>query len=74
MDIKPLSSLKDIQKNYKKLAKNLHSDKGGNEEKMKEINEAYKILKEYIENYKFTFNEEEITKQYPGEFIKKFRV
>ncbi len=41
---------------------------------MKQLNEAYKILKEYIENYKFVFNEEEITKQYPGEFIKKFRV
>ncbi len=69
-----MSSFKDIQKSYKKLAKNHHSDIGGNEENMKELNEAYKILKEYIENYKFMFNEEEITKQCPDEFIKKFRV
>ena len=41
---------------------------------MQEINWAYKVLKTYIENYKFLFNEEEITKQFPGEFIKKFRV
>ena len=41
---------------------------------MKKINEAYKILKEYVENYKFMFNEEEVTKQRPDEFIKKFRV
>ena len=41
---------------------------------MKKINEAYKILKEYVENYKFMFNEEEVTKQCPDEFIKKFRV
>lgn len=41
---------------------------------MKDINEAYNVLKKYIENYKFTFSEEEITKQCPDEFIKKFRV
>jgi len=41
---------------------------------MKELNRAYEILKNYIENYKFTFNDEEIQRQYPEEFIKKFRV
>ena len=41
---------------------------------MKELNEAYQTLKEYIENYKFLFSEEEIRRQYPDEYIKKFRV
>ncbi|GAX88134.1 conserved hypothetical protein [Lebetimonas natsushimae] len=66
--------MKDIEKRYKSLAKRFHTDVGGNEEKMKEINTAYKILKEYITNYKFTFNEDEIKKQYPEEFLKNFKV
>ena len=41
---------------------------------MQEINWAYTILKHYIENYKFMFTEEEIIKQIPGEYIKKFKV
>ena len=73
MQIKPLSSLKDVNKNYKRLAKIIHQNKLG-EERMKELNRAYEILKNYIENYKFTFNDEEIQRQYPEEFIKKFRV
>jgi len=66
--------LKDIQKKYKSFSKRYHSDLRGDKDKMQEINWAYKVLKTYIENYKFLFNEEEITKQFPGEFIKKFRV
>jgi DnaJ-class molecular chaperone len=69
-----LSSVKDIEKKYKLLAKKFHSDVGGDEEKMKEINKAYKILKDYVNNYKFTFSEEEIKKQYPEEFHKNFKV
>jgi len=68
-----LSSLKDINKNYKRLAKIIHKENLG-EERMKELNKAYEILKKYIENYKFTFSDEEIQRQYPEEFIKKFRV
>jgi len=69
-----LSTIKDIEKNYKKLAKKFHSDIGGDEEEMKKINKAYKILKDYINNFKFTFSEDEIKKQYPKEFHKKFKV
>jgi hypothetical protein len=41
---------------------------------MKEVNKAYNILKDYIMNFKFSFSEDEIKKQYPNEFIKNFRV
>jgi len=41
---------------------------------MKEINEAYRILKNYIKNFRFTFSEDEIKKQYPEEFSKNFKV
>jgi len=72
--VPPLSTLQDINKKYKKLARKYHSDTGGNDEKMARINWAYEILKEYINNFKFTFSEEEILRQYPEEFLKKFKV
>ena len=74
MDIKPLSSLNDIKNKYRKLSKKYHTDLNGDNEKMQEINWAYKVLKKYIENYKFLFTEEEIIKQFPYEYIKKFKV
>jgi DnaJ-class molecular chaperone len=66
--------MNDIKKRYKNLSKKLHTDKGGDEEEMKKLNWAYKVLKEYIDNFRFSFSDEEILKQYPQEFIKKFKV
>lgn len=69
-----MSSLNDIKQKYKKLSKKYHTDINGDNKKMQEINWAYGVLKKYIENYKFLFNEDEIIKQIPSEYIKKFRV
>jgi len=76
LNIAPLSSLEDINKKYKKLVKQLHPDVNKNDEndKIVEINKAYEILRDYIRNYKFTFSEDEILRQYPSEFLKKFKV
>ena len=41
---------------------------------MQKLNEAYEIIKNYIQNYKFSFSEDEIARQFPEDFIKKFRV
>lgn len=38
------SSKENIKKAYRKLAHKYHPDKGGDEAKMKELNEAYAIL------------------------------
>ncbi|WP_457562630.1 J domain-containing protein [Caminibacter pacificus] len=74
MEIPPLSTMKDINRKYKNLAKKFHTDVGGDSEKIKEINMAYEILKDYIMNFRFTFSEDEILRQYPDEFLKKFKV
>ena len=74
LDIPPLSSIKDIKRQYKKLSKKYHPDIADEREKMEKLNESYKILLDYCENYKFLFDETEIKKQYPDIFYKnKFR-
>jgi len=60
-----LVSFKDIKNRYHSLAKRYHPDITGEDEKIEKINKAYKILKEYAENYKFSFTNEEILKQFP---------
>ena len=74
LGLPPLVSLKDIKQRYYLLAKKYHPDIGGDEEKMEKINRAYKLLKEYIENYKFSFSEDEILKQFPTQnYANRFR-
>jgi DnaJ-class molecular chaperone len=58
-------SYKDIKHRYKEISKRVHPDCGGSSEEMAKVNEAYAILKAYIENFKFSFSEEEILKQFP---------
>ena len=74
MGLPAMVSLKEIKKRYMELSKRHHPDRGGESEEMAQINEAYRILKNYIENYRFSFSEEEILKQFPHiEYFKKFR-
>ena len=40
------ASRSDIDRHYKRLAAHLHPDRGGSEEEMKSLNEAYGILKD----------------------------
>ncbi|MRI58225.1 MAG: molecular chaperone DnaJ [Epsilonproteobacteria bacterium] len=67
-------SYQEIKRRYKELSRRHHPDLGGDQSQMAQINEAYTILKNYIENYRFSFSEEEILKQFPHvEYLKKFR-
>ena len=44
LELEVNANKKEIKKAYRKLAHQYHPDKGGDEKKMKELNEAYEIL------------------------------
>ena len=64
----------DIKKQYHFFAKKYHPDLGGDVEKMEQINYAYKLLMKYIEEFRYTFDEHEVSKQFPGaKYAEQFR-
>ena len=44
LEIKPPSNAQEIKKSYYRLAMKHHPDKGGDQQKFKEISEAYQVL------------------------------
>ena len=56
----------DIKKQYHFLTKKNHPDIGGDEKVMEELNYAYRLLMKYIEEFRYSFSEDEISKQFPG--------
>ena len=74
MNLPPLVSIKEIKSRYRVLSKKHHPDINKENSKMVEINEAYALLKVYADNFRFTFSEEEIQKQFPeSNHANKFR-
>ncbi|MEA3456776.1 MAG: DnaJ domain-containing protein [Campylobacterota bacterium] len=70
LDILTLTSYADLKERYLKLSKKYHPDMPeGDAEKFKEINESYKIIQKYMQDFRFQLNEEEFDRQNP--FSKK---
>jgi len=60
----------ELKKKYQKLSKMYHPDMpDGDSEKFKEINEAYKLVSLYMQNFRFKLDEEEFYEQNP--FLRK---
>jgi DnaJ-class molecular chaperone len=66
LGLPPFITKDDIKNRYKELAKKYHPDIYKDSNKMSQINSAYKILMEYIEHFKYSFDDNEINKQLPG--------
>ena len=57
---------RDLKNRYKELSKIYHPDMPeGDASKFDEITKAYKLLKKYIQNYRFSFDEKDFKEQYP---------
>lgn len=69
-----LISKEDVKLQYRFLAKKYHPDVGGSSDKMEQINLAYQTVMHYIESFRYSFDEDEIQKQFPGvDYVQKFR-
>jgi len=66
LGILSLTNKKDIRKKYLKLSLLYHPDmENGSEKRFQEINMAYKIVNNYIDNFRFMLDEDEFKKQNP---------
>ena len=74
LELPTLIRKEDIKKQYHFLAKKNHPDAGGDAEVMEQLNHAYTLLMKYIENFRYSFDEEEVAKQFPGaDYVNRFR-
>jgi len=69
-----LISKNEIKRQYYFLAKKNHPDVGGSAERMEMLNHAYKLLLKYIEEFRYSFDDTEISKQFPGaDYVQRFK-
>ena len=67
------STLREIKSRYRQLVKRHHPDTGNadGEETIQRINAAYRILLDYVTDYRFSFAEEEFYEQNPDERLRR---
>jgi DnaJ-class molecular chaperone len=66
LELLSLTSREHVRKKYLKLSRIYHPDmEGGSTEKFQEVREAYEILVEYMDNFRFVFDENEFKQQNP---------
>ena len=66
LELPKLITKADVKKQYRFLSKKYHPDQGGDAMKQEQLNTAYKLLMKYIEEFRYTFDEHEVSKQFPG--------
>jgi preprotein translocase subunit Sec63 len=65
----PTATLREVKEAYRSLAKKHHPDKEGESERFIEIQNAYRLLLEYINDYKYSFKPEEVRIQQPSKTL-----
>ena len=66
LELPKLITKSDVKKQYRFLSKKNHPDQGGDAVKQEQINTAYKLLMKYIEEFRYTFDDKEVSNQFPG--------
>jgi len=73
------ATLQAIKRAYRTLAHRHHPDKSGEDdntenETMKRLNRAYKLLMDYCNEYKYSFKKEDVARTYPqDEYLRTFK-
>lgn len=72
-DLSSQTTWKKIRARHRELVRRYHPDKGeqADEDKIRRINEAYKVLSEYVGDYRFDFSREQFLDQYPEERLRE---
>jgi len=66
-------TLREIKARHRELVRRHHPDaagEGGDSHQIRLVNAAYAVLREYVENYRFSFVEEEFYEQNPEERLR----
>ena len=66
------ATLKKVRDRHRQLVREYHPDHGADPEndRIRQINAAYRILNEYLGDYRFDFSQETFYSQYPEERLK----
>ena len=66
LDLISLRTKEDVRQKYLKLSRLYHPDmEGGSTQKFQEIAQAYEVIVEYMDNFRFVFSDEEFKQQIP---------
>lgn len=71
LDVGDRATIREIKSRHRELVKRHHPDTGNTTEPemIRQVNSAYKILQDYVSNYRFSFAETEFYEQNPEERI-----
>lgn len=71
--IEDRASLRQIKSRHRELVKRHHPDLGApaDSEEMRKVNAAYRVLLDYLSDYRFSFAEEEFYEQNPDERLRR---
>ncbi|MDT8441616.1 MAG: J domain-containing protein [Desulfuromonadales bacterium] len=67
------ATLRQIKARHRELVKAHHPDRQpqADDDRIRQINRAYALLRDYCENYRFCFSEEEFLEQQPAERLRR---
>lgn len=71
-ELREHATLREIRKKHRQLVKEYHPDHGNSDpDRIRQINQAYQILRDYCANYRYTFALEEYLQQNPEERLQR---
>ena len=67
------ATLAEVRRRHRELVKRYHPDSpgGGDEGRIREINDAHRLVQRYLAEYRFSFCEEEFYEQNPDERLRQ---
>jgi curved DNA-binding protein CbpA len=67
------ATIREIKARHRELVKRHHPDAGAESEpvEIRKINAAYRLVMDYVADYRFSFDENEFYEQNPEEFIRR---